>query len=82
MEESCVICRAICAPTRFKLIALLRHYQKGLTVTQLAKMLRASLSRVSHQLRILKAHKLVEATSQNRKKIYKITKHNINRHLP
>lgn len=82
MKESCVICRAICGPTRFKIIALLRHYPKGLAVTQLAKMLHASLSRVSHQLRILKGHKLVEATSQNREKIYKLAEKYVTKHLP
>ena len=70
-----------CGPTRFKILLLLSRYGQGFTVTELAKVLNASLSRISHQLRILKRHHLVSAKGQNRETVYKITNQLAQKHL-
>ena len=60
-------------PTRFKIILLLGHHQQGLNVTELAEILNFSLSRISHQLRILRKNKFVTASGTNRETVYKVS---------
>lgn len=59
--------------TRFKIILLLGYSKQGFTVTELAGILNASLSRISHQLRILRKNKFVTATGKNRETIYRVS---------
>lgn len=59
--------------TRFKIILLLGYYKRGFTVTELAEILNSSLSRISHQLSILRKNKFVTASGTNREKIYKVS---------
>lgn len=79
IEESLKICRAICSPLRFKVIFLLKNHPSGLTVTELARILGSSLSRISHQLRILRKCNLVVAKGENRETLYKLSNHRIKR---
>jgi DNA-binding transcriptional ArsR family regulator len=77
------ICFIVCSPVRFKIIgALLRHQKQGLTVTDLATMTNSSISRVSHQLHILRKHKIAEAKKSGRQQIYTITESTIKKRLP
>ena len=54
----------------------------GLTVTELAKILNMSVSRVSHQLRILREHNLVSAKKINRETLYTLANHRIKNYFP
>ena len=70
--------RAVCGAIRFKIIFILRYAGRdGLTVTELARILNASLSRTSHQLAILKAHKLIIGTGKNREMVYTLADHRV-----
>lgn len=80
-ESFDIIC-VLCGKTRFKIALVLMHYREGLTVTELSKILNASLSRISHQLRILRAHKLVLARRKNREVIYKLANHRLKKFFP
>ncbi len=73
--------RVLCGPTRFKIVVLLRKHKGGLTVTELAHALNASLSRISHQLKILKKNNLVEGTGKNRETLYKLADHRLHNYL-
>ena len=73
--------RVLCGPMRFKIVYLLHKNKKGLSVTELAKMLGGSLSRISHQLRILKRQKMVRSAGQNRETIYKLGDHGLARYI-
>lgn len=64
--------RVLCGPVRYKILALLSAHKPGLRVTDLASVLHASLSRVSHQLRILRKYDLVVASGTNRETLYTI----------
>jgi len=80
IRESLQILRALCGPMRYQIIVALRSSgSDGLNVTQLSKVLHASLSRVSHQLAILRRHRLVRAKRKNRETVYVITDHHIQR---
>lgn len=69
--------RAVCGPTRYKIIHLLKQNPIGLTVTDMAQILNSSLSKVSHQIKILKEYKLISARGQNRETIYSLADHRI-----
>lgn len=69
--------RLLCGPMRFKIIIVLNKHKDGLTVSELAETLGVSLSRVSHQLAILRKHKLVVAKKINRETVYKLANHRL-----
>lgn len=75
------VLRAICGSMRFKILVLLKENKAGLTVSEMSDILRASASRLSHQLRILKKNNLVYGTGKNREVIYKLQNHYIRRVL-
>jgi DNA-binding transcriptional ArsR family regulator len=81
INESLKIMRALCGPMRFKIIYLLHKNKKGLSVTEIAEILHGSLSRISHQLSILKAHKMVRSSGQNRETIYKLGDHGLVKYI-
>ncbi len=81
VKECYRVVRTICGPLRYKIICLLSANARGLTVTELAETLGSSLSRVSHQLRILRVGKLVRAERQNRQVIYTLKADRLHRHL-
>ncbi len=63
--------RAIAGSSRLKILYLLSQVPNpGLTITDISKVLGASLSRISHQMRILKKSGLVTADKQGRNVIY------------
>ncbi len=74
-KDECRVCRVVCSPTRFKIMMALKGDKKGLTVTQLSKKLRTSLSRTSHQLRILKREEVISSMKAGREAIYKLGSH-------
>lgn len=66
--------RTISGSTRYQILVLLRAKPAGMTVTDMAKVLRGSLSRISHQMRILRSRKLVAAQRRRREVIYRAVK--------
>lgn len=82
LKKSFKVIRLLCGPMRFKIVFLLKKNSKGLTVTEIAQLLNASLSRISHQLRLLKEHKLVLAKKIDRKVLYTLKDHRIRKILP
>ncbi len=81
IKESLKILRVLCGPLRFKIVIALNESKKGLMVTELSRVLGSSLSLVSHQLRILKSHRLVVAKKKNREVIYSLANHRIRKIL-
>ncbi len=81
VKECYRVIRAICGPIRYKIVVLLRAERAGLTVTELASSLGSSLSRVSHQLRILRQAKLVKAVRRNREVVYTLESDRLRRHV-
>ncbi len=75
------MCRVVCGPTRFKIIVLLNKNKSGLSVTELARALNSSVSRISHQLHILKKNEVVEFKKVNREVIYKLADHRVQKRL-
>ena len=64
------ILRAVSGTGRLNIVALLHMQPEGMTVTDIARILRASTSRISHQMKILRKHGLVRALPNGREKIY------------
>lgn len=62
--------RVISGSGRFRILVLLNERPTGLKVTEIATVLQASTSRVSHQMRILRQNGMVHAEPQGREKIY------------
>ncbi len=62
--------RVFCSQPRFKIMTALRNYPGGLTVSEIAEVLDAPISRVSHQLAILRGRRFVKRRRQNRERIY------------
>jgi DNA-binding transcriptional ArsR family regulator len=78
VHESLRILRALCGPMRYQILVALRASgSAGLTVTELSLVLDASLSRISHQLAILRRHRLVVAKSKNRETMYVLADHHL-----
>ena len=74
--------RVLCGPMRFRILMALKYLGKnGLTVTNIALILNASPSRISHQLKILKDYKLVEIKKKNREVWYTLTDHRAEKYL-
>lgn len=63
--------RAAAGSSRLKILYALRGVKDGLTITDISKLLNASLSRVSHQMRILKKAGLVSAEKEGRNVFYR-----------
>jgi ArsR family transcriptional regulator, zinc-responsive transcriptional repressor len=72
LRDSHVMLRALSGTSRFKILMILRKEPAGLTPTEIAKVLNVSLSRVSHQMRILRDHDLVTVTENSREAIYRL----------
>ena len=70
LRASHAMLRAISGTSRFRILMILRHEPAGLTPTEIAKVLHVSLSRVSHQMRILRDHGLVTVTERSRESVY------------
>lgn len=82
IKESHDACFKICSPTRFKIIAELRSGPDGAVVGEIAKKLGFSLSRVSHQLAILRKYKVVEIERCGKKITYKMPLARVKKRLP
>ena len=62
--------RVISGSGRFRILVLLNEQPAGLRVTEIAGILNASTSRISHQMRILRKNGMVAAEPIGREKIY------------
>lgn len=62
--------RALTGISRFKIYIMLAENKDGMTVTEIARATGSSLSKISHQLRILKQNGLVKSRGTNRETIY------------
>lgn len=80
-KECYVVLRAISGPLRYRIVLLLAGARRGMTVTALADALGSSLSRVSHQLRILRQAKVVSATRRNREMVYALDTGRLHAHV-
>jgi len=69
-KEKLARLRVISGSGRFRILVLLKERPEGLKVTEIASVLRASTSRVSHQMRILRQHGMVAAEPNGRERIY------------
>lgn len=81
VKECYKVMRAVSGPLRYKIVCLLSASPKGMTVTTLAESLGSSLSRVSHQLRILRQGNMVKNTRRNREVVYALETSRLQRHL-
>lgn len=68
------IIRVVSGITRYRIITILKNNASGLTVTDIANILKATPSQISHQLRILKKYDLVFSTPDGRTAIYQLHK--------
>lgn len=66
--------RVVSGTMRFPILHLLCMRPEGLTVKELAEVLHASPSRVSHQLAILRRHRLIRPTKAGRTVSYTVEK--------
>ena len=73
--------RTVSGSMRYKILVLLESEPKGMIVSDLADILGASLSRVSHQMRILREHHVVSAARANRTAKYAIADRNVRKYL-
>lgn len=66
------ILRAISGQVRFNILAALGQTADGMTVSELAKLFHYSVSRVSHQLRILRTHHIVSMRRNGKSMVYHV----------
>lgn len=66
--------RALSGSMRFKIVLVLAEHGRGMNVTEIARVLQSSLSRISHQLRILREQGVVEANAHNRETVYTLVR--------
>ncbi|HKJ68494.1 MAG TPA: metalloregulator ArsR/SmtB family transcription factor [bacterium] len=67
--------KALCDPTRLRIVLALQHSE--LCVHDLANLIRSSESNTSHQLRILRAEKIVKYRKEGKQVFYSIADHHI-----
>ena len=70
--ETLAIFKALSGSLRFHILYLLRLHPEGLIVSDIAEILNGSISRISHQLGILKKCNLVTATGLDHKVSYRL----------
>jgi DNA-binding transcriptional ArsR family regulator len=73
--------RVLGGPMRFKILAALYSHRDGLINIELARLFNASRSRISHQLNILRKHKLISGRKINREIVYTAANHRIQKLL-
>ncbi|MBN1585556.1 winged helix-turn-helix transcriptional regulator [Candidatus Uhrbacteria bacterium] len=66
------VLRAISGQVRYRIICALAQSKNGLTVSEIAKLFGYSVSRVSHQLRILRKYRIVTMNRNGKSMIYEI----------
>jgi DNA-binding transcriptional ArsR family regulator len=64
--------RAIAGTVRYNILVLLAQSPDGLTVSELAQVFKFSVSRVSHQLRILRKYNLVTIERAGKSMVYRV----------
>ncbi len=80
-NDSHQLLRTVSGTSRFKILTMLQLSPAGLTPTDIARVLNVSLSRVSHQLRILRDHRLVMTNEGSREVVYRIAPNKVVRQL-
>lgn len=74
--------RVLCGSMRFRILMTLKYLgQGGLTVTELALILNVSLSRISHQLKILKDYNLIVSKKIGGELRYSLADHRAEKYL-
>ncbi|HEX9664482.1 MAG TPA: metalloregulator ArsR/SmtB family transcription factor [Patescibacteria group bacterium] len=81
VKESYTILRVLSGITRFKIVLILNYRERGLTVSEIASVLDMSLPSVSHQLKILRKHKVVTGRGMNREVVYALNNHHLRKIL-
>lgn len=81
VKKSYTRLRAISGISRFRIIVLLRKEKNGLNVSEISKILKSSLSKISHQLFILRKEKIVVDIGKGRETIYKMNDHKLDDYL-
>ena len=66
-------CKMLSDPTRFRIVALLRS--GAMPVQEIAGILKKTDSNISHQLRLLKLHGVVEGKRVAKFRLYDLTNH-------
>lgn len=80
-KETLALFKVLSGSLRFRILVLLRAHPAGLIVGDIANVLGGSISRISHQLSILKKIKLVTATGLDHQVRYQIVDHRLKRLL-
>jgi DNA-binding transcriptional ArsR family regulator len=75
-------CFTICGNGRFEIIGLIRAHPEGLRVSDIAKRLNRSVSSISHQLAVLREHKVATVDVQGRNRVYSIPGSRMRKYLP
>lgn len=73
--------RTVTGSTRYRILMLLLVSPRGLTVSDIGKILGASLSRVSHQMRILRSKSVVSSERNSRMVTYAIADRSVRKYL-
>lgn len=76
-SETLALLKALSGSLRFHILLLLNTHPDGLTVGDIAEILNGSISRVSHQLNILKTANLVTATGLDHQVLYTLNSQRI-----
>lgn len=71
-QNRIALLRAISGSMRMKILLLLDTHREGLSVVDLSHILHASLSRISHQMRILLDHQIIVPVKKDGKTIYQL----------
>lgn len=73
VKECRELLRAIAGTVRYNILVVLAQTEGGLTVSELGQVFGFSVSRVSHQLRILRKHNLVSLRRNGKSMVYNVT---------
>jgi DNA-binding transcriptional ArsR family regulator len=71
-KEAHRMLRLVSGLGRFRIITLLKKSEQPLNVTTVATILRRSCSAISHELRVLRKHGLVESSASGREVYYSV----------
>jgi DNA-binding transcriptional ArsR family regulator len=74
IKERHRLVKAVSGRTRYQILTILGGHKEGYTVSEIAYVLQVSISRVSHQMKILKNHRLVSSSSGGKYVTYRLAK--------
>lgn len=73
LREAHRMLRVVSGMSRYFILRLLKAHNGSLNVTEIAEALNVSCSLVSHEMRILKRHKLVVPVTEGREVFYRMS---------